>query len=337
MGRLAMSDAKASNHWTGRSALVTGAGGFVGSWLAKALVDRGADVTVILRDQPHNSNFDNLGLGSTVNVVPGSITDLPIVERAMNEYTVDAVFHLAAQAMVGVANRAPLSTFESNIRGTWNVLEAARTTSSVTAVVVASSDKAYGSQAQLPYVESAPLLARSPYDVSKACTDLLAATYHHTYGLPATTARCANVYGGGDLNFSRLVPGTIRSALEGTQPLIRSNGTPVRDYLYIDDAVDAYLTLGQSAGTDGVAGSAFNFGMNAPVSVMDLVAQILSACERTDLEPIVQDAVQPGAEIDRQYLDSSRAQQVLGWRPATSLGDGLSAAAAWYREYLEAA
>ena len=228
--------------------LVTGGGGFVGSWLVEALVERGAAVTVILRDEPGLSNFRLLGLASQVNVVQGSITEYALVQRAVNEYDVDTCFHLAAQAIVGAANRSPLSTFESNIRGTWTVLEACRASKLVERVVVASSDKAYGSQPRLPYTEEMSLLGANPYDASKACTDVLAHSYQHTFGLPVAVARCANIYGGGDLNLSRLIPGTIRSVLAGERPLIRSDGTPVRDYLYVHDAVSAYLTLAEQRG-----------------------------------------------------------------------------------------
>ena len=202
-------------------------------------MERGAAVTVILRDEPGLNNFNLLGLASQVDVVRGSTTDYALVERTFNEYEVDTCFHLAAQAIVGAANRSPLSTFESNIRGAWTVLEACRTSRLVERVVVASSDKAYGSQPRLPYTEEMPLLGVNPYDASKACTDILARSYRHTFYLPVAVARCANIYGGGDLNFSRLIPGTIRSALTGECPIIRSDGTPVRDYLHVDDAVIA--------------------------------------------------------------------------------------------------
>ena len=224
--------------------LVTGAGGFVGSWLTRALVDRHADVTVILRDEAAQSNLHMWGSRPSINVVRGSITDYRLVERALNEYEVDTCFHLAAQAIVGPANRSPLSTFESNIRGTWTVLEACRACDSVERVVLASSDKAYGAQTVLPYTEDTPLLGSAPYEVSKTCADLLARSYRLSFGMSVAVARCANIYGGGDFNFTRLVPGAIRSVLSGERPIIRSDGTPVRDYIFIDDAVAAYLALG---------------------------------------------------------------------------------------------
>ena len=324
----------AGNFWHARSVLVTGAGGFVGSWLVRALVERDATVTVILRDQPSISNVELLGLASRVNVVRGSITEYQLVERTLNEYEVDTCFHLAAQAIVGVANRSPLSTFESNIKGSWTILEACRMSEVTERVVVASSDKAYGSQPRLPYTEDMPLLGSNPYDASKVCTDVLARSYHCTYHLPLAVARCANIYGGGDLNFSRLIPGAIRSALLHEPPVIRSDGTPVRDYLHVDDAVAAYLTLAEQVEREEVCGRAFNFGMNAPVSVLEVVRLILDACGTPDLVPDVQGSRKLSNEIDRQYLDSRRATTELGWAPVVRLEEGIRQAVAWYRESL---
>lgn len=320
--------------WHGKSVLVTGAGGFVGSWLSEALVERGATVTAILRDAPRPSNFDLLGLGRRVNVVPGTITDAGTVERALNEYEIDTCFHLAAQAIVGAANRSPVSTFESNIRGTWTVLEACRTARLVERVVVASSDKAYGSQPQLPYTEEMPLLGVNPYDASKACVEVLVRSYRATFGLPVAVARCANIYGGGDLNFSRLVPGTIRSVLRGERPVIRSDGTPIRDYLYVDDAVAAYLTLGEQMAHPEVLGTAFNFGPGSPISPLDLVRSVLDLCDARDVEPDVRGRGSLPGEIDRQYLDSARAVRVLGWQARVALDDGLRRTVKWYRAFL---
>jgi CDP-glucose 4,6-dehydratase len=320
--------------WRDKSVLVTGAGGFVGSWLAHALVEHGATVTAILRDEPRPGNFDLLGLGERVNVVRGSVIDAATVERACNEYEVDTCFHLAAQAIVGAANRSPVSSFESNIRGTWTVLEACRTARLVERVVIASSDKAYGSQPQLPYTEDMPLLGVNPYDASKACAEVLVRSYRATFGLPVVVARCANIYGGGDLNFSRLIPGTIRSVLRGERPIIRSGGTPIRDYIHVDDAVAAYLALGEQLHLPGVAGSAFNFGGGEPISVRDMLVRILDACDVGDLQPDVRGSGVPAGEIDRQYLDSARAASLLGWRPRVSLGDGLRRTAGWYLAFL---
>ena len=322
------------NFWQARSVLVTGAAGFVGSWLTQALVERGAAVTVILRDEPGLNNFQLLGLASQVNVVRGSTTDYALVERTFNEYEVDTCFHLAAQAIVGAANRSPLSTFESNIRGAWTVLEACRTSRLVERVVVASSDKAYGSQPRLPYTEEMPLLGVNPYDASKACTDILARSYRHTFSLPVAVARCANIYGGGDLNFSRLIPGTVRSALAGERPIIRSDGTPVRDYLYIDDAVSAYLTLAEQMEREDVCGQAFNFGANSPISALELVQRILDVCGAAHLVPDIRGVGKLTDEIDEQYLDSRKAARVLGWVPTVSLEEGLRRTVEWYQAIL---
>lgn len=326
--------AASTGFWRGKNALVTGAGGFVGSWLTYALVEQGASVTVILRDQVGSSNFQMLGLSGRVNTVHGSVTDLPLVERALNEYEIDTCFHLAAQAIVVAANRSPLSTFESNIRGTWVVLEGCRLCKSVERVIVASSDKAYGSQPEVPYTEDMSLLGINPYDASKVCVDILARSYQHTFGLPVTIARCANIYGGGDLNFSRLVPGTIRSALRGERPVIRSDGTPVRDYLYIEDALSAYLALAEGLQQTGVVGGAFNFGMDQGLSVLGLTQRILAACGREDLTPDVRAQAKLHDEIDQQYLNSARAKEVLGWMPRVPLEEGLRRTVDWYADFL---
>jgi CDP-glucose 4,6-dehydratase len=320
--------------WRGKRVLVTGAGGFVGSWLANRLVELDAEVTVIVRDQLGGSNFELLGLPQRVNVVTGSITELALVQRTINEHEVSVCFHLAAQAIVGVAGRSPLSTFDSNIRGTWVLLEACRQSNLIETVVFASSDKAYGTQPVLPYDESMPLLGSNPYDASKACADILARSYHGSYGLPVTVARCANIYGGGDLNYSRLVPGTIRSVLLGERPIIRSDGTPLRDYIHVDDAVQAYLALGEQGLRTGVVGEAFNFGSNTPISALDLVVKISAAAGRTDLQPDIQGKGSVSGEIDRQYLDSAKAAAVLGWTAATSLDDGLKSSIGWYASML---
>ncbi len=320
--------------WQGRSVFVTGAGGFVGSWLARELVERGAAVTAILRDEPARQDLGLSGERPGVNTVRGSITDYATVERAINEYDVDTVFHLAAQAIVGPANRSPLSTFESNIRGTWTVLEASRACDTVRRVVVASSDKAYGAQPALPYVETAQLLGSAPYEASKVCADVLARSYHLAFDLPVAVARCANIYGGGDFNMSRLVPGTIKSVLAGEPPVIRSDGTPVRDYLYVDDAVAAYLTLGQCPDEALSGDSAFNFGSGEPVSVLELVRRIAAACGGPGIEPRVLGKGPGTNEIDRQFLDSRKAATVLGWKPRVPLDEGLRRTVAWYRRLL---
>jgi CDP-glucose 4,6-dehydratase len=324
------------SNWAGKKVFVTGAGGFIGSALTEALQSAGADAICLLRDEPAVSSFDVLGLRGKVTIVHGSVEDLPLLERVLAEYEVDTVFHLAAQTLVGVAAQSPLSTFEANIRGTWNLLEACRTTATgagrVQRIIVASSDKAYGPQRELPYREDFPLRPQFPYDVSKACAEMLAGAYFHTWGLPVAITRCANIYGPGDLNWSRIVPGTIRSALKGERPILRSDGSPVRDYLYVDDAVAAYLALGAAVGRDaGAAGSTFNFGTDRPVPVLEITRVILAAAERPDLEPDIRGTAQ--AEIDRQYLDSTKARTGLGWRAQVNLEEGLRRTVGWYRQH----
>jgi len=327
-----VSESDLHGFWRGRRVLVTGATGFVGSWLTAALVHAGAEVVALVRDRPARTLFDLFDLPGRVTIVSGAVENLPVVERVLNEYEVEACFHLAAQAIVGAAPRSPLSTFETNVRGTWTVLEACRRVSGPSRVVVASSDKAYGEQPSLPYTEQSPLEGRFPYDASKACADVIARSYAVTYDLPVAVARCANIYGGGDLNFSRLVPGTIRSALRGEPPAIRSDGTPVRDYLYVEDAVEAYLLLGEQTNAPGVRGEAFNFGTAEPVSVLTLVREILERADIPRLEPRVLGSATH--ELSRQFLSSARAEARLGWRPRVARPEGLRRAVTWYREFL---
>ncbi len=322
-----------ASFWDNKTVLVTGAGGFVGSALCRALVDAGARVVGIVRDSPADRLLEVRGVRSQMTVVHGSITDRACVERALNEYEVDSCFHLAAQAIIGVANRAPLSTFESNIQGTWTVLEACRLSRTIRRVVVASSDKAYGDQPVLPYREDSPLDGRYPYDASKVCTDVLARCYAHTFDLPIVVTRCANIYGAGDLNWSRLVPGTIRSVLQGEAPVIRSDGTPERDYLHVDDAVAGYLAAGRRAAHDGLRGRAINLGTGRPVSARALVELILHEAG-SSLEPRV--LGQANGEIDRQYLDPSLALELLDWQADVELPDGLRRTIGWYANYLGA-
>jgi CDP-glucose 4,6-dehydratase len=318
--------------WKDQSVLVTGATGLLGSWLVEALLTRGARVTCLVRDQVPRSRLATSGALARVNVVHAEIEDFAAVQRALNEYEVETVFHLAAQTIVGTASRAVLSTFHANIEGTWNVLEAARSLPQlVKRIVVASSDKAYGEHAKLPYAEEAPLLGRFPYDASKACAELLCASYAASYGLPVVTTRCGNLYGGGDLNYSRIVPGTIRSALAGQRPIVRSDGTLVRDYFYVEDAAAAYLHLAERMQALELRGEAFNFGTSDPKSVLEMVALVLAACGREDLEPIVQGHV--SHEIPRQYLDCAKARSMLGWEPAFTLREGLARTVAWYRAH----
>lgn len=319
------------NFWAGKSVLVTGATGLVGSWLTRALLDNRANVVALVCELDPQSELIRSGTFGQVVVVNGRLEDRALVERSVNEHEIDTIFHLGAQTLVGTARRAPVSTFESNIQGTWNVLEAARLCADqVQRVVVASSDKAYGEQPQLPYVENMPLIGRAPYDVSKSCADLLSQSYHASYGLPVTIARCGNIYGGGDLNWSRIVPGTIRSLLRGEQPVIRSDGTLIRDYLYVDDVVSAYLLLGETIG-DGFAGEAFNFSDESPMSVLDIYQAI---CEvmGSDVEPAV--LGQAAGEIQNQHLSAAKATAALGWKTKFHLQEGLVRTVDWYTNLL---
>lgn len=318
--------------WRDRNVFVTGCTGLLGSWLTMALVEAGANVVGLIRDWVPRSNLNWSGFMQRITTVRGGVTDYALIERALGEYEIDAVFHLAAQTIVGIANRHPLSTFETDIKGAWTVLEACRRSPLVKRIVVASSDKAYGDQDKLPYDESAPLQGRHPYDVSKSCADLIAQAYGTTYRLPVAITRCGNIYGGGDLNWNRVVPGTMRSVLRGERPIIRSDGKMVRDYLYVDDIVMAYMLLAQTLDDPALYGQAFNFGMDAPKSVLEIVQAIVAISNHTDLEPIILN--EAPNEIERQYLCSERAGRVLGWEPRYSLEEGLRRTMAWYRLFL---
>ncbi len=319
--------------WKDRNVLVTGATGLLGSSMTSELVERGANATCLVRDWVPRSPLVESGLLERVNVVRGGLEDYPTMLRAVNEYEIDTVFHLGAQTIVGTANRSVLSTFESNIQGIWNVLEAARTCSKlVRRVVVASSDKAYGSHDVLPYTEDAPLQGRFPYDASKACAELLCKSYHHTYGLPVTVTRCGNLYGAGDLNFNRLIPGTIRWALQGEQPVIRSDGQFVRDYFYVQDAVIAYLELAEKQEELEIEGEAFNFGTETPMTVVEVVERILARVGREDLEPVILN--EASHEIRKQFLDCTKARERLSWSPAFTFDQGLDRTIEWYRSHL---
>ena len=313
---------------------VTGATGLLGGWLTDALVRLGARVTCLVRDDVPLSRFETVRLRDRVNVVRGTATDQELIERALGEYEIRTVFHLAAQTVVPVANRNPVSTFDTNVRGTWTLLEACRRSPLVTEIVVASSDKAYGAQEELPYREGSSLQGRAPYDVSKSCADLIAQSYAFSFALPVCITRCANFFGGGDLNWSPLVPGVMRDLLTGEVPVIRSDGTPVRDYLYIEDGVTAYLRLAEALrGDHGLAGRAFNFSMQQPLTVLEMYGHVASAIG-VNTEPVV--LGEATTEIPEQWLDSSTARAELGWRPMTGLEEGLRKTAAWYRRHLEA-
>jgi CDP-glucose 4,6-dehydratase len=319
--------------WRGRPVLVTGAQGFIGSWLVEALLERGAEIVALVRDEPAHSRFAAEGMAARCTLVRADLGHMPELLRVVNEHSIDAVFHLAAQTIVGTANRSPLSTFETNVRGTYNLLEACRLSGSVRRAVVASSDKAYGPHDDLPYSEWTPLAPTFPYDVSKACADLIARSYFATYRLPVAVTRLANVYGGGDFNFSRIVPDTIRALLEGRRPVLRSDATPERDYIYVEDAVTAYLAVAEGLDRDGVAGMAFNAGSGRPVSV-GTVVDTLARISGRDLEPDVRGDAPPEREISRQYLDSSLIRTTLGWAPRWELEDGLHEAYRWYERHL---
>ena len=322
--------------WKGKNVFITGATGFIGSWLTQALVERDARVVILVRDEHPKDKLPHLeeSYSGLSGIVWGDITNYGVIERIFNEYEIDTCFHLAAQAIVSVANRAPLSTFESNIKGVWNILEAARNAPTLKRLIMASSDKAYGDHERLPYTEEYPLNAVHPYDTSKACADMLAHTYFHTYALPVVVTRCANIYGGGDLNFSRIIPDTIRSVLQGKNPVIRSDGTPVRDYLYVLDAVNAYLTLTEKMDSEEVRGQAFNFGTETPVTVLDLVNTIIRISGRTSLKAIIAGKGKTRGEIQKQYLSIEKAKRMLGWKPEYSLEKGLEETIKWYEDFL---
>jgi CDP-glucose 4,6-dehydratase len=323
--------------YDGTSVLVTGAQGFIGSWLAERLLLEGARVVVIRRDVEPESRFVSDGIESRCQVVLADVCDYESMLRALNEHEVEVVFHLAAQTIVATANRSPLSTFQTNIRGTYTLLEACRATGvvrdPVKRIVVASSDKAYGSHDELPYREDFPLQPDFPYDVSKACTDLLARSYAITYGLPVAVTRLANVYGGGDLNWSRLVPDSVRALVRGEPPVIRSDGSPERDYIYVEDAVDAYLAIAASLDDEDKRGRAWNAGSGSPLSVLELVERVIAVSGR-DVEPDVQGSGVPHGEIERQFLDSSAIRDELGWSPSVELDEGLRRTYEWYEHRL---
>ena len=319
--------------WKDRRVFVTGATGMIGAWLVKDLLAQGAYVVALVLDADPQSELYRSGDVNRLSMVNGNLEDFSTLERAINAHEADTVFHLGAQAIVGVAHRAPLPTFETNVRGTWNLLEACRLHRDlVERVVIASSDKAYGAQPRLPYTEDMPVAGMHPYEVSKSAADLIARTYYHTYGLPVAIARCGNVFGGGDLNWSRIVPGTIRSFLRGERPVVRSDGSYVRDYFYVKDASRAYLRLGERLGDPQVVGEAFNFSNESPMSVLDLVAVIQKLMDASHLEPDVRDVAE--GEIHSQYLSAARAREQLGWAPEFDLEAGLRETIAWYRQYL---
>lgn len=319
----------------GKRVLVTGCAGFLGPWVCELLLELGATVVGLDRVYPQASRIQ--ALKDRIDLVNVDLEHWQPTYDIIQQREINVIFHLAAQAIVGVANKNPMPTFASNIQGTWHVLEAARLLreggQDISAIVVASSDKAYGDQVVLPYLEDAPMQGRFPYDVSKSCADLIARSYFHSFGLPVCVTRCGNLYGGGDLNFSRIVPGTILSALSGERPVIRSDGSPVRDYIYVQDAARANIAIAvRLMGDATIAGGAFNISNDSPVSVMDMVWRILKAAGREDLEPIIEGRA--SGEIQEQFLSSEKIRSLLGWSPEFELEDGLGRALSWYHEYL---
>jgi CDP-glucose 4,6-dehydratase len=321
------------NFWRNRNVFVTGATGLLGSWMVEDLVKKGANVTCLIRDWVPGSRLISSGTINRANIVHGQLEDYELLVRALNEYEIETVFHLAAQTIVGTASRSAISTFEANIRGTWNLLEACRVNSKlIRRILVASSDKAYGPHDNLPYTEDMALQGRYPYDVSKSCADLIAQSYFHTYQMPITITRCVNLFGGGDLSFNRLVPGTIASALRDEPPIIRSNGKFIRDYFYVMNAVDGYLKLAEKMPDDSINGQAFNFGYGEPLSVLELVDEILMIMDKQSLEPVILN--EAGNEIIDQFLDCTKAQKLLGWQPQYDRKEGLRQTIKWYERYL---
>ena len=326
-----MSAKKKTSHWHDRPVFVTGATGLLGGWLVRRLVEQGASVTALVRDWVPQSTLLGAEWLGKVNVVRGDVRDQVVLERTLGEYEVDTVFHLAVQTIVGVANRNPVSTLDTNVRGTWAVLEAARRSPLTKAVIIASSDKAYGDHDELPYDEEAALQGEHPYDVSKSCADLIAKMYAVSFDVPVAITRCGNFYGGGDLNWNRLIPGTIRSALKNDRPVIRSDGTLIRDYFYVEDGAAAYMQLAQALhGRPELRGEAFNFSNELQVDVLTLAKKILERMH-SPLEPDVR--AEARNEIQHQWLSAAKARRVLGWSPQFTLDEGLDRTIAWYREF----
>jgi CDP-glucose 4,6-dehydratase len=314
-------------------ALVTGARGFAASWLAKALLESGAEVTSLDREGSSPTGLDLQGIADEVNDVVGDLRDGDAVLDLLRSNSIDSVFHLAAQAIVGDANASPIPTFQTNIEGTWVVLEACRE-AEVGVVVVASSDKAYGPHEELPYTEDSALKPVFPYDVSKAATDLIARSYWHTYGLPVAVTRFANLYGGGDRNFSRLIPETVTAVLDGRRPIIRSDGSPERDFLYVEDAASAYLAIADALASGDAGGEAFNAGWGRPHAVREVV-ELICQLAPGDLDADYRGSGNPSGEIDRQYLDSTKIRERIGWHPKVDLRDGIRQTLEWYDAHPE--
>jgi CDP-glucose 4,6-dehydratase len=320
--------------WRDRSVLVTGATGLLGSWLCKGLVDAKANVVALVRDEVPRSNLHRLKLLSQVTQTRGALEDYHALARIIAEYEIETIFHLGAQTIVGTATRHPLSTFEANVRGTYNLLEAARQSKLIKRVIVASTDKSYGDHGDTPYTEDMHSNAIAPYDVSKACADMIALSYHKFYKVPVVTTRFGNLYGGGDLNWNRIVPGTIRSAFRGERPIIRSDGLYIRDYIYVQDAVSAYARLAERAADEDIVGKPYNFSDERPTTVIEIAKATLAASGRSDLELVIENRATD--EIPKQTLSAKRVRELIGWQPTYTLASGLAETVSWYREYFAA-
>lgn len=327
LGDVAVIDFGAASGLAGRVCLVTGATGLVGGHLVPALVGMGAQVVALVRDEDPRALVRASPEWGRVIKVRGDVVDGPLLARILHDYAVDTVYHLAAQTQVGVAWRQPLATFEQNVRGTWLLMEAARERRGATRILLASSDKAYGPSDGAPYVEGQPHRPRHPYDTSKSCAEAAALSYHASYGVPLTITRCGNLYGPGDLNFERLVPGTLRSLLRGERPLVRSDGSPVRDFVYVGDAVKAMLAL--TLGLPAWEGEAFNIGSGQGTTVLEAVVAMAAAARREDLPPVI--LGEAAEELKAQLLDSARIREAVGWQATTSLSEGLARTLPWYR------
>lgn len=318
--------------WYKKNVFVTGAAGLLGGWLVKELLAQEAHVVCLIKDITNYSLLYTENLHTKITLVQGALEDIYTLERVLNEYDIDTVFHLGAQAIVSCANRSPLSTFKSNIEGTWNILESCRLSPWVKRVIVASSDKAYGDHDNLPYIETMALQGEHPYDVSKSCADLIARSYFVTYDVPVCITRCGNIFGGADFHFDRLIPGTIRSFLQNQAPLLRSDGLSIRDYIYVQDVVDAYMTLAENMDSPAIVGESFNISEELPKKVIDVVADIQNRMSCFDLVPIIQN--NGSHEIKDQFLSCSKAKQLFNWQPKFGFDRGMTETIAWYTKYL---
>lgn len=321
-----------NKYWEDKNVLITGCSGLLGSWLTKSLVDQKAHVIGLLRDFVPNTELFQSGYQSKISIVRGELEDYNLIERILNEYEIDSVFHLGAQTIVNTANKNPISTFKANIEGTWNILEACRRNDNISRLVIASSDKAYGDQIDLPYKETTPLEGRHPYDVSKSCADLLSLAYYETYNLPVCITRCGNFYGGGDLNFNRLIPGTIFSIYNNRQPVIRSDGSYLRDYIYVKDGVGAYTLLAEKMEQKSIHGEAFNFSTETPLTVLQIVDIIIKEMKYSGTPLILNSSTN---EIRDQYLCSEKAQKVLNWKPEYSIYTAIHETIQWYENFFK--